>query len=339
MPRPGVLALACLLGCAEMRLPPTFPQGAAGRPVVQEQAIVGLSQRGDAAVAQLIDAEGEEPRLELLLFDAGGGPSKPLLAAPRSAVQAVAQRLFLAGRKTSPVLAAAVSAEWPEAVARAAELGFPARAPAVPEPGRRRWLIAGTPKLGSLPLSLRVAQVDDPPGVALLLAERPGGTAGGDEVELASIPQSGVPVAPELWVQEGVVWMVCGSFLPSGPLHRAVGVQRGSIARGEARLHNGHGLADYGAGDLDAARREFDRAIAADPTFVDGLYNAAAAAALSDRTEDAVAFLRRAAQLDPARVQVLGRNDEDLKLLRKRPDVRALLGLRRLPPEDVPPPP
>jgi hypothetical protein len=72
---------------------------------------------------------------------------------------------------------------------------------------------------------------------------------------------------------------------------------------------------------------------------VDGLYNAASAAALSDRAEDAVALLRRAAAIDPGRVQVLGRNDEDLRVLRKRPDVRALLGLKRPPREDIPPPP
>ena len=90
---------------------------------------------------------------------------------------------------------------------------------------------------------------------------------------------------------------------------------------------------------LDAARREFDRAISADPAYVDALYNAAAVAALTDRAEDAVALLGRAAALDPGRVQVMGRNDADFKALRRRADVRALLGLRRLPPEDVPPPP
>ena len=116
-------------------------------------------------------------------------------------------------------------------------------------------------------------------------------------------------------------------------------MRRGSIARGEAQLHNGHGLADYAAGDLDAARREFDRAIAADAGFVDSLYNAASAAALSDRAEEAVALLRRAVAVDAARVQVLGRNDDDLKVLRKRADVRALLGLHRPPREDIPPPP
>ena len=36
--------------------------------------------------------------------------------------------------------------------------------------------------------------------------------------------------------------------------------------------------------------------------------------------------------VDPRRVQVLGRNDDDFNTLRKRADVRALLGLRRPPP-------
>jgi Flp pilus assembly protein TadD len=112
-----------------------------------------------------------------------------------------------------------------------------------------------------------------------------------------------------------------------------VGLRRASLARGESQIHNAHGYSDYSAGDLDAARREFDRAIAADPRFVDPLYNAASTAALADRPDDAVAYLRRAVEVDARRVQVLGRNDVDLKVLRRRPDVRALLGLKRLPPE------
>src|SRR5205085_12216955 len=145
--------------------------------------------------------------------------------------------------------------------------------------------------------------------------------------ELARMPLAGAAVSPELWIQKDAVWLLAGSFsggIGSDPLHRAVGLRRGSLSRGEAQLHNTHGLADYAAGDLDAARREFDRAIAADPSFVDSLYNAAAAAALSDRIEQAVAFLKRAVAVDPGRVQVLGRTDEDLRILRKRADVRAL---------------
>ena len=168
----------------------------------------------------------------------------------------------------------------------------------------------------------------------LLLSDRPSG----DDVELARMPLTGVPVGPQLFLTDGVAWLLAGS-VRAGPLRRTVGLRRARIRRGEAQLHNAHGLADYAAGELDSARREFDRAIAVDPGYVDGLYNAAATAALSDRQEDAVAFLRRAAAIDPSRVQVLGRNDDDLKSLRRGADVRALLGLRRPPPEGVPPPP
>jgi tetratricopeptide (TPR) repeat protein len=112
-----------------------------------------------------------------------------------------------------------------------------------------------------------------------------------------------------------------------------VGLRRGSLARGEAELHNAHGYSDYAAGELDAASREFDRAIAADPRFVDALYNAATTAALAGRPAEAVAYLRRAVEVDPRRVQVLGRDDDDLRVLRRRPDVQALLGLKRPPPE------
>jgi hypothetical protein len=55
------LALAgCLLACAEWRLPPTFPEQAAGRPVIHEQAVVGFGP-GDLAAAQLVDADGQSP--------------------------------------------------------------------------------------------------------------------------------------------------------------------------------------------------------------------------------------------------------------------------------------
>src|SRR5438445_430752 len=65
--RPLALLL-CVLGCAEWRMPPTFPERAAGRPVVHEQALLGLSPQGDAAVAELVEADGAEPHLELRIF-------------------------------------------------------------------------------------------------------------------------------------------------------------------------------------------------------------------------------------------------------------------------------
>ena len=330
------LAVGLLLcGCAEWRLPATMPLDAAGKPVVQEQALLGLSAEGDAAVADLTDAEGAPPELLLLVLDHAGGASRLLRRAPAPAALAVAQRVRAEGQRPAPVLAAAL-AGWPEAAAVAAGLGFVAQQPAVPEPGRRRWAIEGAKGAGSLPLALRAGELaDSPRALLLLLAERPGGLSGGDEVELARMPLVGRAIVPELWVAAGTAWLLCGSVQPGAPLHRAVGLRRGSLARGEAELHNAHGLADYGAGELDAASREFDRAIAADPRFVDGLYNAASAAALEGRTPEAVAYLRRAARADPARVQVLGRDDDDLRALRRRPDVRALLGLRRPPPGDL----
>jgi len=123
------------------------------------------------------------------------------------------------------------------------------------------------------------------------------------------------------------------------PLHRAVGLRSASLSHGEARLHDLHGLAALACSELEAARREFGRAIAADPTYAEGLYDAAIAAATAGHAEEAVDLLRRAATLDPIRVQVRGRNDEALAALRRRADVRALLGMQRMPPEGVPPPP
>ena len=329
---------SCLLvcACAEWQRPPTTAPYQPGQPVLQEQALAGLAENGSVAALQLVQAEGMPPRLELLALDGGGGPTRRLLAAPDPAARAAAARLLADGRRAVPLLGAIAAQEWPEGLRAAAEHGYRPRAPLAPEPGRKRWPVAGAPGAGSLPLQLRTAFVEaDPPAFALLLGERPGGETGGDEVELARQPLAGAPVEGDLWVQGRTVWFLSGAVGKGEPMYRTVGLRRGSLARGEAQLHNGHGLADYAAGDLDAARREFDRAIAADPRFVDSLYNAAAAAALSDRIDDAVALLRRAAEADPRRVQVLGRDDDDLKVLRKRADVRALLGMKRPAPADT----
>ena len=185
-----------------------------------------------------------------------------------------------------------------------------------------------------MPLLVRTALTSgEPRAFALLLGERPGGDAGGDEVELAQQPIVGTPIEGELWLWHGTAWLLSGSVAEGEPLRRAVGLRRGSLARGEAQIHNAHGYSDYSAGELDAARREFDRAIAADPRFVDALYNAASTAALADRPEEAIEYLRRAVEVDARRVQVLGRDDDALKILRRRPEVRALLGMKRAPPE------
>ena len=335
------LALAIsLLGCSEWQMKPTFPEQAKGQQVVYEQALLGLSAKGDAAVAQLIDADGAVAELSLLVFDRAGGPSRPVLRAPQTVASAVAQSLRQEGSRPAPLLAALVAADWSEAARKAAELDFHGRPPLVPEPGRRRWSVQGAPQNGSLPFALRLGETSE--AAILLLSEQPAAALGEDEIELCRMPLAGSAITPELWMENGIVWLLSGSVFGGkrgDALHRAVGLRRGSIARGEAQLHNAHGLADYAAGDLDAARREFDRAIAADPSFVDSLYNAASAAAVVGRVEEAVVFLKRAAAIDTDRVQVLGRHDEDLRALRRRPDVRALLGLRRPAPEDVPPPP
>jgi hypothetical protein len=333
--RRALFLAACLLGCADYQKKPTFPQDAAKGPVLNEQAILGLSDAGDAAVASLIDADGEPAQLRLFVFDAHGGPSQDVLDARPETARAVSQRILARGRERIPLLEAALRAEWPEAFARARELSFVPREAELPEPGTQRYGLTGSPANGSLAMVLRLAEMDaSPPALAMMFGAQPGG----GEAELARMPLSGAPIPPGLFVQNGIAWVLAGSVRVEEPLHRMVGVRRGSLLRGEAELHNQHGLSDYAAGDMDAARREFARAIAADSGFVDPLYNAAATAALCDDDATALRFLRLAAKADPARVQVLGRDDEDLRVLRRRRDVRALLGLQRPPPENVPPP-
>lgn len=320
---------ACLIACAEWRMPPTFPAAAAGLPVIHEQALLGLSTDGDAAVAQLVDADGQPPELALLAFGRAGGPSRTLLVAAKDIAAAVSRRVREQGQKPGPVLAGAVVLEWPAATKQARDLGFLPRAPARPDAGRQTFPVQGARAAGALPLELRVAVAGDE--LALLL-----GDGGGDEVELARMNVPGTPLAQVLWIQAGVAWLLGGSVQPGEPLHRAAGLRRALLARGEAQLHRQHGLEDREASDPGAARREFARSIACDPVFVDGLYDAAATAAAAGDADEAVALLRRAAAVDPGRVQVLGRNDANLRALRQRADVRALLGLRRLPPDDEP---
>ncbi len=332
--RPGLAWCVLWCACAEWGRPPLTAPYRAGEPLLQEQALVGLAPDGTAAAVQLIDAEGVAPRLELLALDARGGETRRLAAAPEGAARAAARKLRAQGRRPVPLLARIVAEEWPEAQAAAAASGFSLRAPAAPEPGKRRWPVTGAPGAGSLPLVLRTElTAGDPPAFVLLLGERPGGEVGGHEVELVRQPIAGTPVEGELWLWERTAWLLSGSVGDGEPLRRAVGLRRGSLARGESQIHNAHGFSDYSEGDLDAARREFERAIAADPGFVDALYNAASTAALADRPAEAVAYLRRAVEVDARRVQVLGRDDDDLSLLRRRPDVQALLGLKRPPPE------
>jgi hypothetical protein len=332
-------------------MPPTFPERAAGRPVLHEQALLGLSPQGDAAVAELVEADGAEPHLDLRIFPGLGTQyaiphasavgtancvlcPQLLLEASGERARVVAQKLRSVAGRAQPALAGIVGVEWPEAMLRSAQLGYVARPPAAPEPGSGLWHIRGAVEAGALPLVLRVSTMADPPALLLRLSDG----LGGDGIELARVPMTGDVVVQQLFLQQGVAWMLVGS-VGTDPLRRTVGLHRALLARGEAQLHNAHGLEDYAAGELDAARREFGRSIVADPSYVDGLYNAAVAAALTDRVEEAVGLLARAAAVDPARVQVLGRHDEDFKSLRRRPDVRALLGLRRPPPEGVPPPP
>jgi tetratricopeptide (TPR) repeat protein len=109
-------------------------------------------------------------------------------------------------------------------------------------------------------------------------------------------------------------------------------LRRGSLSRGEARLHLARGRTAQAKGQLDARRRELALAVAADPGFVDALYAAAAFEAISGNEEAALSLLRRAAEADPRRVEVLARDDESLAPLRSRPEVRKLLGQRRPPP-------
>jgi len=304
----------------------------ADEPLLHEQALVGLSIGGSAAAVQLIDAEGAPPQLELLALDAAGGATRHAGSAPQDAALAVARRLRADGQKPVPLLASAVAQEWPEGLALAVQQGFAASAPIAHDllGGLR---VSGAPESGSLPLLLRIVLADgDPRAFTMVLSAAPGVDAGGGEVELARQPISGRPIEPAVWIAAGVAWLLSGSVADGEPLRRAVGLRRGSLRRGEAELHNAHGISLRAARDWTGAGREFERASATDPQFFDAVYNAASTAALSGRDDAAVALLRRAAQLDRRRLQVLGRNDEWPEPLRSRADVREILGMKRSPP-------
>jgi hypothetical protein len=344
-----VVFLACLLACAELgcadyRQKPIFPEGAAHRAVVNEQALLGLSAAGDALAAQLVDADGEPPQLWLAVFDARGGPTRKVLEAPETVARNISTQLQREGETPAPLLEGLVRAGWPEAVEKARALGF-AAAEATPAGGGQKPArgTESAPLRGEISIAgngesllLRFARDRGPPPMlVLILSERDHAY----EAEVARMPLAGEPVAPKLYLHGGVAWFVSGSYRKGAPLHRAVGLRRADLRRGEAQIDNVRGLDAAAAGDLDYAREVFAGGIAADPGYADVLYDAAAAAALMNDDAAAVALLVRAAAADPARVQVLGRNDPALRELRKRKDVRDLLGQRRPPPENVSAPP
>jgi tetratricopeptide (TPR) repeat protein len=310
-------------GCRDFARPALFPEGAAGEPVVQEQALLGLAPEGDAAVAQLLAAEGAPPRLELLRLDRDSGVATSIERAPPETAREVARRLIAAGTRAEPLLGAAVAAWWPAALERSSALGF--------APAAEATLGAQPP-----PLTLRLAEIQRPRSQALLAGLTPRGAA--DEVVVARMPLSGEAVPPRLWLSAETAWMLSGSVRGgegSEPLHRTVGLRCGNLRRAEAGLHDRRGLAHQAAGDREAARRDFDLAVAADPRSVPALYHAAALAALDARPADAMELLQRAVAVDLRLVQVLIRPDDGLRELRRQPEVRALLGLsRRTPAED-----
>src|SRR5467141_2673318 len=116
--------VGCLFACAEWRMAPTFPEQAAGRPVIHEQAVVGLCAAGDLAAVELSDADGEAPSLALLAFGRAGEPTRTLLEAPPERAMAVARRVRATGHQPAPPLGPLVALEWPDAIARAARLGY-----------------------------------------------------------------------------------------------------------------------------------------------------------------------------------------------------------------------
>jgi hypothetical protein len=304
--------------------PLTAPYSASA-PLIQEQALLGLDAGGNAAALQLVEAEGMPPSLTLFRLDGEGGPSRVLLTAPDEVAARVAAAVREAGHQARPLLYDAAKGPFVEAFARANALGFERILPGVPQPGTREYRVAA----GGFAGSLRTALVDgDPPAFLVLLGED---GAGPDQVEIARQPLAGVPFEVGLWTGGSVAWLLSGSIAKGDPLRRTLALRRGSIGHGVARIHLTRARADRAKGNVDGARAELARAIAAAPRFVDALYAAAAAEAVSGRPEAAVSLLRRAAEVDARRVQVLGRDDEDLVSLRGRQDVRKLLGLPRPP--------
>jgi tetratricopeptide (TPR) repeat protein len=327
-----VLSLALATGCADWQRPPLTAPYRAGGPVVQEQAFLGVSSDGSAGAVQLVDADGAPPRLELIALDARGGPTRHIAAAPAQIASAVARRLRADGRKAVPLLAAIAKEEWPAGVAAAAREGFSPIPPTAPD-NLRRWSIAAA-AANAPPLTLRLTlSSGDPPAFVLLLGADPGPPGRLGEAELLRQPIYGAPVEGDLWTAGDFVWLLAGSVDADEPLRRAIGLRRGSVRRGEAELHDARGLSLRSAGDLAGAAREFERAVAADPRFGDALYHAATTAAVAGREDDAVTWLRRAAEVDRRRVQVMGRSDESLQALRLRPDVRDILGMKQPGPE------
>ncbi|MFL5409345.1 MAG: tetratricopeptide repeat protein [Myxococcales bacterium] len=323
--RKSALLILCA-ACSEWRMRPLTAPYVAAAPLVQEQALVGLDPDGNVAALQLVEAEGMPPSLELWRLDRDGGPSRLLLAAAGDVAAGVAAAVRERGRTRSPLLLEAAKRPWADAFARANALGFESLLPDVSDARSHGYLVAAP---GDLPCVLRTVHTGgDPPSYVVLLAEAAGS---GDEVEIARQPTAGDPAVGGVWIRNSTAWLLSGSVGRGDPLRRTIALRRGSIARGAAEILLAHGRAERAKGDLDSARLSLGRAVTADPRFVDALYAAAALDAVSGRPDAAVSLLRRAAEVDRRRVQVLGRDDADLVSLRNRQDVRKLLGLPSAP--------
>ncbi|TMA23634.1 MAG: hypothetical protein E6J62_17075 [Deltaproteobacteria bacterium] len=297
----------------------------ASAPLIQEQALLGLDADGNAAALQLVEAEGMPPSLTLFRLDRDGGPSRVLLSAPAEVAAQVAAAVREQGHQAKPLLYEAAKSPFVEAFARANALGFERLLPDAAQAGTHDHRVDARGFAGVL----RTALVDDDPPAFLVLLGEDG--AGAERVEIARQPVAGEPFEAGLWIRGSVAWLLSGSIGKGDPLRRTLALKRGSIAHGVARIHLARARTDRAKGSVESARAELAQAIAADPRFVDALYAAAAAEAVSGRADAAVSLLRRAAEVDARRVQVLGRDDEDLVSLRGRQDVRKLLGLPRPP--------
>jgi hypothetical protein len=99
---------------------------------------------------------------------------------------------------------------------------------------------------------------------------------------------------------------------------------------GKARQLNTEGMKLYGKTNYRAALEAFDKAIAADPTFVLAHYNAASMASILGNTARVIDELKwLVASKDPVAVKALvqAKTDRDLDRASMHPRVRELIGL------------
>ncbi len=179
--------------------------------------------------------------------------------------------------------------------------------------------IAAWPAVASLPFTLVITTTTRLFGrdTVNVVASLPGAHT---QVVVVEAPIVGDVAVDGLHVSPDARWAVVSLRIGGRP-----GLHVIDVRATHAALLVRAGLAAYHDGDWARARATLERAIDADPTRGDAMYDLACLDALAGAGDAAVARLRTALAINPVRYRRLAREDPDLAAIVGRPEICPLL--------------